>query len=313
MRGGYRIFAAALAAGVASGALAYTRETTHPGDPTQGYCTWWGGRTIHYQVNAWSLTSLRGAPPPCGDPALAVTTVQQAMDTWGGATRTGELAACTDFSFEPAAVPTTTNLKVGHDGHNVVLFRAGRCSVVAAGDPCLSTRGACASKYGCWDADQYGASTIGLTTTTFDTVTGQILDSDMELYASGGDGGAGGTTFRCTGTDSPDLGAVVTHEAGHMLGLDHVCADPSDLSLPPAYRQCPDPSAVMKPTVGEPSFRVLSQDDVAGICKIYPKGGATSTCAPPQDSSGGGCCASAGGVGVLALLGLLATRRRCAR
>jgi hypothetical protein len=58
---------------------------------------------------------------------------------------------------------------------------------------------------------------------------------------------------------------VLTHEAGHFLGLSHSI----------------DNSATMKPVYdpvrdGE-SFRSLAPDDVAGICAIYPPDRKAST------------------------------------
>jgi uncharacterized protein (TIGR03382 family) len=96
-----------------------------------------------------------------------------------------------------------------------------------------------------------------------------------------------------------------------MLGLDHVCTG----EFGPAYNQppiCPvGASPIMKPQVGSASSRALDQDDVNGICSIYPKGGATLTCPPVQSkkSSGGGCNSS-GGAGILALAGVLEAWRR---
>jgi hypothetical protein len=55
---------------------------------------------------------------------------------------------------------------------------------------------------------------------------------------------------------SYDLQSIVTHEAGHFLGMSHSA----------------DPLATMRRdyTAGSDSFRDLAPDDVAGICAIYP-------------------------------------------
>ena len=67
----------------------------------------------------------------------------------------------------------------------------------------------------------------------------------------------------------------------------------------------------MMPQVGGASNRALDQDDVNGVCTIYPAGGATLTCPPVQPKKGSsGGCDSAGGAGVLAIAGVLAAWRR---
>lgn len=319
-----RIVAAVALAAAAAGAAAYVRETTTPGSPGTGYCLWWGGRHVPYTVNATSAVTVSGASAPCLDPELARTTVDAAMATWGGARHApGDAAACTDFAFVPTAVPTTASTRVGNDGVNLVVFRAGYCSsVVPAGDACRSSLpdwGPCATKWNCW-ANSLG--TIGLTTTTFDPATGQISDSDVELWSYGGTGGSSGFYFTCVdaptkcgtppyGVTDPtcwwtDVGSVVTHESGHMLGLDHVCD--TTYGVAPQYAACPDAAAVMRPNVDDPARRVLSPDDVSGICTMYPRGQATLTCAPPKKKSSGGC-SSAGGAGVAGLLALLVVAR----
>ncbi len=134
---------------------------------------------------------------------------------------------------------------------------------------------------------------IGLTTTRFDTKTGDLWDADIELNGTG----------RALTIGDPirgdDLLSVLTHEAGHFLGMSH----------------SPDPTATMKavydPGQDGASFRSLASDDVAGICAIYPPGrqAATSSCenrhgfsaqcgadqTPPDESKG--CSLHSGAVG----------------
>jgi hypothetical protein len=98
-----------------------------------------------------------------------------------------------------------------------------------------------------------GASNaLAVTTTRFDRDTGDLWDADIELNGVGAQLSIGDPI---TGDD---LLSVLTHEAGHFLGLSH-----SD-----------DPKATMR-AVYDPGhdgadFRSLSEDDVAGICTIYP-------------------------------------------
>ncbi|XXT61341.1 matrixin family metalloprotease [Sorangium sp. So ce590] len=66
-----------------------------------------------------------------------------------------------------------------------------------------------------------------------------------------------------------DLHAVDTHEAGHFLGLDHTMAGP-EATMHSRYDRS-DPM----------NFRTLHDDDIAGICQIYPpRALSTSTCNP---------------------------------
>jgi predicted Zn-dependent protease len=98
----------------------------------------------------------------------------------------------------------------------------------------------------------YEANGLALTTVTYDDKTGIIYDADIELN---------GYNYRFNVIDNPpstytDIQNTITHEIGHLIGLDH------------SY----DPSSVMYPTAraGEIKKRTLSQDDIDGVCEIYP-------------------------------------------
>lgn len=145
------------------------------------------------------------------------------------------------------------------------------------------------------DWPYHGAeSAIGLTTTRFDTKTGDLWDADIELN--------GYSARRLTIGDpiqGDDLLSVLTHEAGHFLGMSH----------------SPDQTATMKaiydPGSDGANFRSLAADDIAGICSIYPPGrkAASSSCenrhgfsaqcgvdqTPPNESKG--CSLHGGAVG----------------
>ena len=129
---------------------------------------------------------------------------------------------------------------------------------------------------------------IGLTTVTFCSEAkgagcyraGLILDADIEF--NGGE-------FEFTVTDTRrrvryDVQNTVTHELGHVIGFDHT----------------PVPQATMYASApkGEVSKRTLHDDDIEGLCEVYPMpvsdGGAPEPCsvpdggfvAPPASSSG---------------------------
>ncbi len=99
-------------------------------------------------------------------------------------------------------------------------------------------------------------NTLALTTITYDDTTGEVFDADMEINTHD-------HTIVADGDAAPpayDLQSIVTHEAGHFLGLAH----------------SPDGAAVMF-TFYRPGSTQLTSDDVAGICSIYQPGGARST------------------------------------
>jgi MYXO-CTERM domain-containing protein len=111
---------------------------------------------------------------------------------------------------------------------------------------------------------------------------------------------------------SIDVQNTATHEEGHSIGLAH--------SL--------DPLATMYATApaGETSKRILSDDDIAAVCTIYPKGAQTATClgdpialAVNGESDNVGCgCTTAGsaspsiegGFAAIALWSLYRSRTR---
>lgn len=130
---------------------------------------------------------------------------------------------------------------------------------------------------------------LALTTVWYDPKTGKIYDADVEVNGSVGstDPASPDYTSRITNSapeDGADLPSIITHEAGHFLGLDHTpfrMGSTMDVSYDP----------------GSGNLRVLSTDDQAGICEIYPpdrvaetndcapRHGFSSSCyAPPEDS-----------------------------
>jgi hypothetical protein len=96
------------------------------------------------------------------------------------------------------------------------------------------------------------ANAIGLTTTRFDTTNGDLWDADIELNGVGAQLSIGDPI---TGDD---LLSVLTHEAGHFLGLSH--SDNAKATMRPIYDPARDGA----------DFRSLSSDDMAGICSVYP-------------------------------------------
>jgi hypothetical protein len=141
------------------------------------------------------------------------------------------------------------------------------------------------------------ADTIALTTVTYDVDKGDIYDADIEVNTA---------SFHFTTGDAMvdvDLLGVLTHEAGHFLGMAHTLA--SGATMYPDYVN------------GDTGLRTLEADDMAGICEAYPpdrqatgdctgipRHGFASECVAHQTEVR--CSASpgsdAGGAGALALV-----------
>jgi hypothetical protein len=192
--------------------------------------------------------------------------------------------------------------EVGKDYVNLIKFREDTWCIPASGsDPQICHPDAAA----------------GITTLTYvkhpgNSDDGEIVDADVEINGVDFAISTGGVT---TGTASckADLGNTITHELGHVLGLEHTCVTSSD---PPrvdnngnAVPMCPDDGdtkvteATMYPyqTCGETKKTTLTQDDVDGACSIYPTGKDPGTCAPATAPSG---CCDAGGAGAPGSLAL---------
>jgi hypothetical protein len=108
---------------------------------------------------------------------------------------------------------------------------------------------------GSWPYDD-PSNTVGLTTITYDATDGEIFDADTEVNTQDFDLVASGTIP----DGSYDLASVLTHEAGHFLGLAH----------------SRDTTAVMY--AHYPAERsALTVDDEDGVCSVYPPGGGRVT------------------------------------
>jgi hypothetical protein len=108
-------------------------------------------------------------------------------------------------------------------------------------------------------------STLALTTITFEVPTGKILDADVEINSYKND-------LTTDGSGGPDLQSIVTHEAGHFLGLAHSIVSTATMNA--AYQP------------GDTSFRSLDPDDIKGICAVYPPGRDAPACTQPTPRHG---------------------------
>ena len=147
---------------------------------------------------------------------------------------------------------------------------------------------------------EHGPGVLALTSLTFDTVTGEVVDGDLELND-------GQYRFSLNpASDEVDLKNTAVHEAGHFLGLDH-----SKNKLATMYDKAP---------LGETDKRDLISDDVKGYCALYGPGAPDRIIVPGGSvtSSSGGCQLDPRGggqplAGVALLLMLLLTSLTSAR
>jgi len=184
----------------------------------------------------------------------------------------------------------------------------------------------------------YPAEALAITSVFVNKAHGQILDGDIEVNAK---------IFNWTDLDLPgashqdqDLQNALTHEMGHLIGLDHTCFVPQlDENGNPLPRPSdnlgnpvPDcdsaPLAVQQTTMfasansGDTSKRTLAPDDILGVCEIYPVASDPMICPvkdvpPPKQGcalapgpAGSGRDLALAAAGIVGALGLSARRRR---
>lgn len=83
--------------------------------------------------------------------------------------------------------------------------------------------------------------------------------------------------------------AVATHELGHVLGLLHPCEVDGRDGAPLCSSDTSFASRTMYPSYLGPAQAVLSPDDIAGVCFLYPLDGCTASCGPGEACVAGGC------------------------
>jgi hypothetical protein len=263
-------------------AWAYVRTTTEKGKAMK-----WGHRCL-------SILLYAGSPPRALTSEVLVDAVTVAAASWS-ATK----LACTQLEL---SVSTTNEASgpVEFDYRNRITFRRETwCKEPQKpGEPC------------------YDPQALAITSVFARTSDGTILDADMEVNAKNfiwGDLVSAGTSAPASG--SQDIQNAVTHELGHLIGLDHTCYAPNGRPRPkdnlgqeipdcncfgPNGRPPTNPDARCKGatarvgeatmfvsvTRGDTSRRDLNEDDALAACEIYPANGGLA-CAPPDDDDGG--------------------------
>jgi MYXO-CTERM domain-containing protein len=237
------------------------------------------------------------------------TIVQKSIDTWNNATHT---ATC---SYLEVINEGRKVAEVGNDKVNLIKFRDTSWCRPAVGNDAMRC---------------YASAAAGITTATYvddanSKRDGAILDADIELN---------GVNFAISAagqTNSPqpckaDLQNTLTHELGHLHGLEHPClaqGDPMRFDNKgnpvPSYPACASDPAIFNATMynfqscDERDKESLSPDDIQAICDIYPVSKDPGTC-DHVGKTAGGCCSASGSPGasffLAGITGLLLLRRR---
>jgi hypothetical protein len=137
----------------------------------------------------------------------------------------------------------------------------------------------------------YDPAALAITSVFVSTRTGEIRDGDVEVNAK---------YFVWADVDidmtpgRQDLQNALTHEFGHLVGLDHTCffaqpglARPFDNNNQP-IPDCDNADDTVRATTmfasaipGDTQKRTLAPDDQQAVCDIYPVASDPRTCPPP--------------------------------
>jgi hypothetical protein len=215
-------------------AYGFCRTTTCPtcpidpstGCPTGGVPIFWPRSCVSFSLNVKASSQI--------DLATATQYAHEAFATWSAVRCDGEpLAIQAQDAFGPVECDHIEYNPIGANA-NVILFRDDEWPYPGVGN------------------------TLALTTVTYDSGTGEIHDADMEI-----NGTVEFVTPGNKGIEDFDLLSIMTHEAGHFLGMAHT-------RVTDAVMQTTLPPRVVRTT--------LSDDDVAGVCAIYPPTTPKTTC-----------------------------------
>jgi hypothetical protein len=262
------------------------------------------GRSLYWESGCVFVTvDAAGTAAISGDDELPV--IDASIATWND-------AGGPSCSYLKIMSDARATLEVGRDNVNLIKFRDTTWGRPAVGnDPPRA----------------YPASAAGLTTLSYvddgSSHDGAITDADIEINGVNfaiSVNGLSTSTQPCR----VELQNNLTHELGHLHGLEHTClaaADPprlDNLGNPVPTCDTTTDSKILDATMynfqncGETIKESLSQDDIQAKCEIYPFARAPGTCdrvvadgpMPTDDvfgldtagpSEGRGCCDASSG------------------
>lgn len=230
---------AALALLSASDASAWCRTTTSTATPssptaciTEGIPLAWARRCQTYSVDSragggLSLAEMRAA-------------VNDSFSTWNAVECSA--GSVFDLSEGPQVLCDHAEYSTDDENSNAIAFAAD------------------------FDARMYPDDAIAITIVWHNRSSGEILDADMMINTRLGPFVNCPASGCPAGTTQFDLQNVVTHEAGHFLGLAHSADEDATMY----YRADP----------AETSKRSLDVDDVMGLCAAYGDASVPAECDP---------------------------------
>ncbi|HSS03158.1 MAG TPA: MYXO-CTERM sorting domain-containing protein [Kofleriaceae bacterium] len=287
--------------------MAYPAGFVRTGPTLGGNPLHWESSCVYVTIDAAGTSALPGA--------AEFPVIEAALATWNDAT-----SSCSSMSVTSRGREA---LEVGNDGINLIKIRDTTWGRPAVGnDPARtyspSAAGLTVATYVdvCKDKDTGGCKASCLDAsgrcTTTSAHDGAILDADIEINNVNFAVAVNGLSNTPGGFCIAELQNTLTHELGHLHGLEHTCLAPGD---PPRVdhlgNPVPDCTTVQSnPTLpanmrileatmynyqdcGETSKEVLSDDDIQSMCVVYPKSKPLA-CEAPDASSGGGCCSASG-------------------
>jgi hypothetical protein len=253
-------------------------KTSCAADPRDPTCTA-GGKPLFWPVSCVSFSLQQDASSAQGiDFATFQQVADRAFTTWQDVDCGGGKTPSLKFSDFGAASCDKHEYNQGtvDDAGKVVQPAQGNANLLVFRDKVWPYEGT--------------ANTLALTTLTFNVESGEIYDADMEINAVKGE-----VTISTSDTNvAVDLLSVLTHEAGHFIGIAHSSS----------------PTATMFATYtpGTLDLRSLEQDDVNAVCSIYPpdrsglptcdatpRHGYLTECASPLETVDGCGCRVPGG------------------
>ncbi len=214
--------------------------------PEQILPIWWRNSCVSYDLQKDASKQVSYA--------VASGIVQAAFAQWTNATCAPDTAGATQVSIQVSDLgPVDCNqVQYSSDQGNqhVIIF----CDDTFPCDS-MNTANEAASS----------GNTLGLTTVTFDSDTGEIYDADTEINST-----VPLSTTAPVPDGSYDLASIITHEMGHFLGLAHSGDDTATMFA--------------RYTPGTTSMATLKSDDLSGICSIYIPDGTRAVAASVASS-----------------------------